>query len=1318
MKIAILSTSFYPHLSEAAQYLPEARVDIYSGRSLYSPEIRKKAGEDIQGADICLVCASEEPFWQELYDDYLALKENKPLVWLSFHDEGPGSKSTVDRARAREVYEYIRRGGPDNALNLLKYLMGLAKGDVFEVPPPENVPAFGLWHPLAPEKSYDSLEDFLSWYGPKIAGGSKGTVGLMLHRHFWCVDKPEVEEELIKCLENEGLAVLPVFISGEDSEASKGAVKFLEDVFIGEKGRRIAALVKLTSLFQHGGVKLAGGTTKASDNPFDFSAQNIEADSESFVGDDSPAKGSVRLFRKLGCPVLQPVVSYRQSNLEWEKNPAGIAMELSWSVTMPEFEGAIEPHYIGGTEKAEGALGPKSPRRPHQERVEHFAKRVAAWVRLSTKSPAERKVAFVLHNAPCASVEATVGIASRLDPFESLKNILSSMEKAGYKVKVPASGEEIIKDIMDHKAISDFRWTTVQEIVGKGGALHELPNEDYLRWFSKYPEPVQQSLIDTWGRPPGEEIDEVPAAMVLDGKIVITGRPLGENAVVCLQPKRGCAGARCDGRVCLILHDPSIPPPHQYLATYRWLQEQEGFGADLIVHVGTLGNLEFLPGKSVGLSKSCLTDLALHESPNIYIYNSDVTAHGMVAKRRSYAVLVDHMQTVHMESGLYGELAELRELLGEWSKAKASPIRRNELESIIREKVSSSVMAKEMSQAMDDFQILAKKLRDSLHQVASSLVENGLHTMGKNPEGSELSKFIYSILRFESPESRSLRSLVASTRGYTLSELSEAASEIVDGEKSGGEILEEISAIALSFTEKVLEGLSPWETFKELTKLPQDSSELCQEVLSIANRIYDIQARVAASDEVGAFINAASGGYVTPGPSALICRGREDVLPTGRNFYTQDPDRIPTAAAYRTGAILAEETVKKFLDEEGRYPESIAFFWISYDLLHADGEDFGEIMALMGTKPQWDSGGKVIGFEILPLSELKRPRIDVSVRMSGIIRDSFPEAAALLDRAVQAVSRLDEPVEENFVKKHTLENMADSDPNETEEQRELSFRRASSRIYSTAPGTYSSGVYFAVMASAWQDEKDLTDIYIQHNAYLYGDGLFGEAAPKDFKRLLSKVDINSHKIFGDEQDYLNCGGYFAGAGGLTVAATQIRGKAVKDYCADTRELTAIKVRTLAEELGRSFRARLFNPVWVREMKKHGYKGCAEISRRVSNTFGWQVTTKAVDDKVFDEITKSYFLDPEMRAFFEENNPWALEEIGRRLLEAESRGLWQADPELLAQLKECYLSLEGVLEESTEAFGGDLQGGAVDIVTAKEIGKWKKKMDEFLGQLGV
>ncbi|MDR2352154.1 MAG: cobaltochelatase subunit CobN, partial [Deltaproteobacteria bacterium] len=361
--------------------------------------------------------------------------------------------------------------------------------------------------------------------------------------------------------------------------------------------------------------------------------------------------------------------------------------------------------------------------------------------------------------------------------------------------------------------------------------------------------------------------------------------------------------------------------------------------------------------------------------------------------------------------------------------------------------------------------------------------------------------------------------------------------------------------------------------------------------------------------------------------------------------------------------------------------------------------------------------GKVVGFEIIPKEELQRPRIDLTIRMSGIIRDNFIEAVTLMDKAIKAVAELDEP--DNFVRDHTLENLKlQKESLETKDEDETQlFKRAASRIYSNAPGSYSSGVYYAVMASAWETENDLSDIFIQHNAYIYGADDFGYASPTAFKETLKRVDINTHKLSGDEQDFLNAGGYFSAVGGMALTVSALKGTKVKNYLSDTRDLGALSVRTLSEELGRSFRVRILNPNWIEAMKKHGYKGAADISRRITNTFGWQATTKEVDSKVFDELTRTYFLDEKNREFFEKNNPWALEEIGRRLLEAQSRGLWETDEGLLDQLKERYLALEGVLEESTEAYGGELQGGSVDIVTVRDIGKWREKMEAFLGTGG-
>jgi cobaltochelatase CobN len=429
-------------------------------------------------------------------------------------------------------------------------------------------------------------------------------------------------------------------------------------------------------------------------------------------------------------------------------------------------------------------------------------------------------------------------------------------------------------------------------------------------------------------------------------------------------------------------------------------------------------------------------------------------------------------------------------------------------------------------------------------------------------------------------------------------------------------------------------------------------------------------------------------------------------MPTGRNFYTQDPRRLPTKPAVLTGSQLAETMVQKYHEDQGRYPESVAYFWISSDLLQNDGEDLAQMLHLMGLKPQWSGSGMLMGTEVIPLEQLKRPRIDLTVRISGIMRDAFGNIADQLDRAVRKAAQLDEPVEMNYVRKHTLENLTQiSDPQTPE-----AFRKATYRIFASPPGSCLSGVYLAVMASAWRDIDDLTEIYLQHGSYAYGEGVYGQLAPRAFQAALKKVDVNFIKLSSDSEDFLGCGGYFGTQGGLTAACEKLQNRKICNYCGDARNSKAVKVRSLSEEISRSAAVRLLNPAWIAGQKKHGYKGAAEISKRVGNAYGWQATAQAVDGTVFDGITKTFFLDEENRRFFEKHNPYALEEMGRRLLEAASRNLWVPQGDLLEQLKANYLNLEGILEERTEAFGGDLQGGSVDILTAADVASWREKME--------
>lgn len=466
----------------------------------------------------------------------------------------------------------------------------------------------------------------------------------------------------------------------------------------------------------------------------------------------------------------------------------------------------------------------------------------------------------------------------------------------------------------------------------------------------------------------------------------------------------------------------------------------------------------------------------------------------------------------------------------------------------------------------------------------------------------------------------------------------------------------------------------------------------------LRTRVLDLALRIGQSDEIGSLLNGSAGGYIESGPSGLVSRGRDDVLPTGRNFNSLDPQRVPTRAAWKVGQRLAEAVIAKHLDEEGRYPETVAIYWMCTDIMWADGEGMSQIFALLGVKPIWRSNGRLQGFEVTPTSELGRPRIDVTIRISGITRDNFQVCMDIVDDAIQAVAALDESPDDNYVRRHVLQRVS----GEGGDSSEAGLRRAARRIFCAKPGVYKAGVQLAVYASAWKEEEDLAEIFVKWNGYAYGRGVWGEEAFLELAQSLQTVDITYNTVVTDESDLFSCDCHFGTHGGLTAAARHFSGKDVKGYYGDTRDPQHAEVRDLADEIRRNARTKLLNPQWIEGMKRHGYKGAGDISKRVGRVYGYAASTHEVDDWVFDDIAQTFIVDPENREFFEENNPWAMEEIARRLLEANERGLWDADPDVLDELRNRYLEIEGWIEDRMDGMEGDYQGGAVDIIELGDV----------------
>ncbi|MBW1975857.1 MAG: cobaltochelatase subunit CobN [Deltaproteobacteria bacterium] len=793
--IVIVWQSYYNMLYRASKNVDHLMdIEVHSARALDNdPERFDRVLERLTEADLLLLYRSVESIWDRV-EKFIRERKTKAKVICLSHDPAYWTLSNVRPEVVSRAYSYLVINGEENMTNMLKFLAAEELGVDVDYASPKEIPWEGLYHPAA-EKVFSNVDDFLRWYegywNDKV---SKGTVGILFARHYWINGNLDVENALIYHLEKSGFKVIPAFAYSVKDEAlgTKGSGEIVLDWFVDDTGTpRIDAMVKLISFF------LGSGRDRGE------------------LSDKDGASEGIAILKKLNVPCFCPISSYYKTVEEWEREE--LNLDIGWAIALPEFEGVIEPIIIAAQRKGEEDL---RERVPIEDRIDKLVQRIERWIKLRKVPPSERKIAFVLHNNPCASAEATVGAGTHLDTLQSVVEIMKRMKEVGYNVDPPESGKALIDEIMTKKAISEFRWTTVEEIVAKGGAIRLLEKERYEEWFNELPEKTRLRMIEVWGNPPGELKDGIPPAMLYEGKIVITGVSYG-NVLVMVQPKRGCAGARCDGQVCKILHDPHVPPPHQYIATYKWLSRE--FGAHAVVHVGTHGNLEFLPGKGVGLSGTCFPDIGIDTMPHLYIYNADNPPEGTIAKRRSYAVLVDHMQTIMTGSGLYEELAELDRLLTEYEETKIKdPGRAHALEHLIINELSKSQLDKEIQVKLKGekkslselnpeelhslpFEDLAREIHGRLSTIRNTQIQDGMHIFGSLPEGERRVDFIYSILRYDAGEEISLRREVAKLMGYDLAELLRDTSRVDEKTgKSYGAILEEIDMVSKDAIRQVL----------------------------------------------------------------------------------------------------------------------------------------------------------------------------------------------------------------------------------------------------------------------------------------------------------------------------------------------------------------------------------------------------------------------------------------------------------------------------------------------------------------------------------
>ena len=480
------------------------------------------------------------------------------------------------------------------------------------------------------------------------------------------------------------------------------------------------------------------------------------------------------------------------------------------------------------------------------------------------------------------------------------------------------------------------------------------------------------------------------------------------------------------------------------------------------------------------------------------------------------------------------------------------------------------------------------------------------------------------------------------------------------------------------------------------------SSDLERRLLALADSM-------RASDEMGSLMNAASGGFTAPGPAGNLVRGKTAIYPTGRNLYGSNPDMYPTRTSYRVGCDLADRLLEAYREEHGRFPEEVALSWMSNDLAIAGGEMIGQVMSLIGVEPTWSSDGKAEGFSIIPAERLAHPRIDVLIRPAGTVLSVYRSRIDLLDRAIAAVADLDEPPDVNYVHAHAMDSVRAG----------ASADEASSRIFGAGAGM-SSGLFYAIMASAWEKDSDLAGIFMSNNGYAYGSGKDGVPMHGQFGYQLSKVSATFNKISSDDKDLLLSGGFFTSQGGMAMAAEDLTGRKVSSYYGDSRRSSKVGVRTLSEEISRLSAVKILNPQWIESNMASGYGGATAMMGAVQKLYGWQITTKDVDGRVFDGVVERYVKDERVREFLMRSNPYALEDLERRMLELDSRGLWEADPDALAALKDDYLQLEGDMEDISEGEGCqrfeiivDRMDGSYDV--GRKVEDARKVIGERLGR---
>ncbi len=1128
------------------------------------------------------------------------------------------------------IKQYLARGGHINMQRLLLYLHNLLFSSKLDCAPPLDLVNEGIYHPDI--DGVPELNDYLQEH----VDPERLTVGLWFYQTYWVNNNLAYIDSIIRSIEAQGASVIPVFhLRYKDVErGNNGADYIIEEYFMDKGKSRIQVLI----------------------NPLLFSLSLASPDYK-------------HLLTKLGVPCIQAMMSMSPYAV-WRDSIQGMSTsDVSFAAAQPEFDGNLIAVPVATREEdtvdpVTGGLLAKS--QPIPERIDKLVRLSLNWAKLSRIENSERRVAIIFHHYPPRNDR--IGCAAGLDSFNSVKLLLDRMEEEGYKLaRSFESGDDLAHELLN-KMTADQRWLTSDQMAERAEA--HAGAEQYIPWNEELPEAVRAKMEKDWGKPPGD-------LFVHDDKIHFAGL-LNDNVFISIQPPRGYFE-----NIDKIYHDMYLSTPHQYLAQYRWIRDV--FKANVVMHVGKHGSLEWLPGKALGLSESCYPDLAIMELPNVYPYIINDPSEGTQAKRRSYACIIDHLPPASTNADLYEDLAGVENLLADYGVAiSEDPSKMKILRPMIWEAVEAANLDKDLevteAKVMADFDNFLEDLHSYLQDLGDTMINDGLHTLGQVPDDERLIEFIAQLTRLANGDVPSLREALVQEMGYVLDDLLENKGKRLAkyNNQTGGQIIATAHGGALDIIKRMAD--TEWD--RGTVSWISDNLQVQEALLYICDTL--VPNIRLCSEELDASLTSMAGGFVRPGPSGAPTRGQADILPTGRNFYSVDPNKIPSPAAWEVGKRLGDALIERYLSETSNYPDSVGILVYGGATMRTRGDDIAEIYYLMGLKPIWQKGsGNVSGLEVIPASELGRPRLDVVPRVSGFFRDAFPNLMEQIDEAVAMVSALNEPPETNILRRNVLADIEEykrQGLSDEEAQREATFR-----VFSCPPGTYGAGVSELIESKNWETQDDLGNNYIRYSAhaYAYGQGSYGKQKPKNFRRLLARMDVTVKNEDSREYDMMSCTDYYNYYGGLIVAAKTVRGTLPLAIMGDSADPKRVRMRTTFEEAKHVLRSRLVNPKWLDGMKRHGYKGAGDISHMMDVVLGWDATAEVIDDWMYEAVAEKYALDKEMQDWMKEVNPYALQNILDKLLEAVSRGMWKTDQKMEDDLRDAYLEIEGEIEERIE-----------------------------------